>query len=153
MMPEAGSSQAAQAVSGDFTDLKAVCKPGKTSSAPTQGVTASQIKAGVFTDMGFTKNPEFVNAAKVFTSWCNAAGGINGRKLVATTHDTALMNVQQRMTEACKTDFALVGGGSALDELGVATRLKCLLPEFPAQVVDSQNTGSDLQVISYGASV
>src|SRR6266567_1328018 len=102
MMPEASSSKAAQAVSGDFTDLKAVCKPGKTSSAPTQGVTASQIKTGVFTDMGFTKNPEFVNAAKVFTSWCNAAGGINGRKLVADTRDTQMTSIRQRMIESCR---------------------------------------------------
>jgi hypothetical protein len=108
-------------------------------------VTASQIQVGVFTDVGFTKDSEFIDAAKVFTSWCNAAGGINGRKLVAKTHDTKLLEVDQRMLEACDSDFALVGGGAAFDATGVADRLKCLLPDFPAQVVQAQNVGSDLQ--------
>jgi hypothetical protein len=46
---------------------------------------------------------------------------------------------------SCDADFALVGGGAAFDATGVADRLKCLLPDFPAQVVQAQNTGSDLQ--------
>ncbi|MFI9833150.1 ABC transporter substrate-binding protein [Streptomyces sp. NPDC051913] len=141
---------AQQAASGDFGDLKGVCGGGTAKSAPAQGVTADEIKLGVFTDLGFTKKSEFVDAAKVFTSWCNAAGGINGRKLVATTHDTRLMEVRQRMLEACKEDFALVGGGAALDALGVKDRLECTLPDFPAQVSQVQNNGSDLQLNATG---
>jgi hypothetical protein len=134
------------AASGDFGDLKGVCHAGKATSAPAQGVTATEIKLGVFSDVGFTKNPEFVDAAKVFTSWCDAAGGIDGRKLVATTRDTRLVQVQQQMIQSCHDDFAMVGGGSALDALGVKTRLSCLLPAFPAQVSQIGNVGSDLQV-------
>lgn len=134
------------AASGDFGDLKGVCQGGKPTSAPAQGVTATQIKLGVFSDVGFTKNPEFVDAAKVFTSWCDAAGGVDGRKLVATTRDTRLVQVQQQMIQSCQDDFAMVGGGSALDGLGVRTRLSCLLPAFPAQVSQPGNVGSDLQV-------
>jgi ABC-type branched-subunit amino acid transport system substrate-binding protein len=130
---------------GDFGDLKGLCGPGSSSSSPAQGVTASQIQVGVFSDVGFTKNSEFVDAAKVFTSWCNAAGGINGRKLVANTRDTQLLAVEQQMQVSCGQDFALVGGGAAFDGLGVKDRLTCLLPDFPAQVVESNNTGSDLQ--------
>ncbi|MER5516526.1 ABC transporter substrate-binding protein [Streptomyces sp. NPDC002763] len=141
---------AQQAASGDFGDLKDVCGPGDAKSAPAQGVTAGTIDVGVFSDVGFTKNSEFVDTAKVFTSWCNAAGGINGRKLVATTRDSRLMEVRQRMLEACKDDFALVGGGAALDALGVQDRLKCLLPDFPGQVSQVQNLGSDLQLNETG---
>ncbi|MFD3582472.1 ABC transporter substrate-binding protein [Streptomyces sp. NPDC058683] len=141
---------AQQATSGDFGDLKDVCGPGDAKSAPAQGVTADTIDVGVFSDVGFTKNSEFVDTAKVFTSWCNAAGGIDGRKLVATTRDSRLTEVRQRMLEACKDDFALVGGGAALDALGVQDRLKCLLPDFPAQVSQVQNVGSDLQLNETG---
>jgi ABC-type branched-subunit amino acid transport system substrate-binding protein len=135
---------------GDFGDLKGVCGPGSPSSSPAQGVTASQIQIGVFSDVGFTKNSEFVDAAKVFTSWCNAAGGINGRKLVANTRDTQLLNVEQQMQASCAQDFADVGGGAAFDGLGVKDRLTCLMPDFPAQQVESSNKGSDLQLNQTG---
>jgi ABC-type branched-subunit amino acid transport system substrate-binding protein len=138
------TAQAAAAV--DFGDLKGLCGPGSPKSAPAQGVTASEIKVGVISDVGFTKISDFPDAAKVFTAWCNDAGGINGRKLVATTRDTKLMEVRQRMIEACRDDFALVGGGAAMDALGVRDRLSCLLPDFPAQVSQSENDGSSLQV-------
>ncbi|MEV0360662.1 ABC transporter substrate-binding protein [Nocardia sp. NPDC050697] len=147
---EPGSAPAA--VSGDFGDLAAVCGPGTATGAPAPGVTASEIQVGVFSDIGFTKNPDVVDAAKVFTSWCNAAGGINGRKIVTTVRDTKLTEVRQRMLDACRQDFFLVGGAAALDGLGVKDRLSCLLPEFPAQVTQTANTGSDLQ-LAYGSSI
>ncbi|MGW5377924.1 ABC transporter substrate-binding protein [Nocardia sp. NPDC003999] len=134
------------AASGNFGDLTSVCQPGNAKTASAQGVTATEIEVGVFSDIGFTKNPDLVDAAKVFTSWCNAAGGINGRKLVTNLRDTKLMEVRQRMLESCREDFALVGGSAALDGLGVKDRLSCLLPEFPAQVTQTANTGSDLQL-------
>ncbi|MBF6191654.1 ABC transporter substrate-binding protein [Nocardia sp. CDC186] len=134
------------AASGNFGNLTGVCRPGSAKTASAQGVTATEIEVGVFSDIGFTKNPDLVDAAKVFTSWCNAAGGINGRKLVTNLRDTKLMEVRQRMLESCREDFALVGGSAALDGLGVKDRLSCLLPEFPAQVTQTANTGSDLQL-------
>ena len=53
------SGRSAGAASGDFGDLKGLCHPGSASSASAQGVTAKEIKVGVFTDMGFTKVSEF----------------------------------------------------------------------------------------------
>jgi ABC-type branched-subunit amino acid transport system substrate-binding protein len=147
---EEEETKAAATSSADFGDLRGVCGPGKPTSAPTQGVTATDINVGVFSDIGFTKNSEFVDTAKVFTSWCNEQGGVNGRKLVATTRDSKLVEVRQRMLEACRDDFAIVGGGSALDAMGVNDRLSCLLPAFPGQVSMAGNVGSDLQVAAFG---
>ncbi|MEU6140592.1 ABC transporter substrate-binding protein [Streptomyces sp. NPDC047081] len=145
------SSSGAAAQSADFGTLKNVCGPGTAKSSEVQGVTDKSVQVGVLSDIGFTKNSEFPDAAKVFTAWCNAAGGINGRKLAPVTHDTKLLQAREGVLAACKSDFALVGGGAALDGLGVADRLKCLLPDFPAQ--STQAVGSDLQVLATGAGV
>lgn len=141
-----GAGGVTASVSGDFGDLQNVCHGGTASGAPVQGISAEGIKLGVFTDMGFSKDSELPDAAKVFTSWCNAAGGINGRKLIPNIHDTKLMEVRQRMLDACRDDFALVGGGAGLDGLGVRDRLSCLLPDFPAQGTMASSVRSDLQV-------
>jgi ABC-type branched-subunit amino acid transport system substrate-binding protein len=147
---EDGATASTTPVSGDVGDLKDVCRAGVVTSSPAQGVTADQIKVGVFSDVGFTKNSEFVDAAKVFTSWCNDAGGINGRKLVPVTRDTQMLQVRQQMLNSCKEDFAVVGGGAALDGLGVKDRLSCLMPSFPGQVTQTSSLGSDLQVAQLG---
>ncbi|KMS75952.1 lipoprotein [Streptomyces viridochromogenes] len=147
--PVRQTSPAAQ-TSADFGTLKDVCGPGTAKSSSVQGVTDDEIQVGVMSDIGFTKRSEFVDAAKVFTSWCNDAGGINGRDLVPVTRDAKLMEVRQRVLEACKADFALVGGGSALDSLGVKDRLKCLLPNFPSQSSQIGAIGSDLQALASG---
>lgn len=141
-----GEGTAAATASGDFGTLTDVCRPGTASGSPARGVSDTEIELGVFSDIGFTKIPDYVDAAEVFTSWCNAAGGINGRKIVTNLRDTKLMGVRQRMLEACREDFFLVGGSAALDGLGVEDRLKCLLPEFPAQVTQTANAGADLQL-------
>jgi ABC-type branched-subunit amino acid transport system substrate-binding protein len=136
---------------GTVTDA---CHGGSATGATDQGVTSSQIMTGVLTDVGFTKDPQLETTAKVFTAWCNAAGGIDGRKLVADVHDTQMLDVVGAMARACSSDFVLAGGSAALDGLSVTTRLKCLLPDFDAQVVMMQNNGSSLQVypITYGHS-
>ncbi|MFC8517249.1 ABC transporter substrate-binding protein [Streptomyces sp. NPDC057257] len=147
----ASPAAGAAAKSADFGTLKNVCGPGTAKSSEVQGVTDKSVRLGVLSDIGFTKNSEFPDAAKVFTAWCNAAGGINGRKLAPVTRDTRLMQVREQVLAACKSDFALVGGGAGLDGLGVADRLKCLLPDLPAQ--STQAVGSDLQVLATGAGV
>jgi hypothetical protein len=146
---ETAGSTGQTSAPGSFGGLKQVCGPGTPSGAPAKGVTAKEIQVGVFTDLGMTKNSEFPDAAKVFTSWCNEAGGINGRKLVANTRDAKLLEVRPRMLEACADDFALVGGGTGFDSQGVRDRLSCLLPDFPAQTVQPENAGSDLQVSQF----
>ena len=147
-----GSGAAASTAAGgqdagaSFGTLASVCHPGSASGAPDQGVTASQIRVGVFTDASFTKDDTYPVTAKVFASWCNAHGGIDGRKIVFDTLDTGLFNVQPKMVQACGADFALVGGGAAFDGAGVSDRLSCLLPAFPGEVVSPQNAGSAFQV-------
>ncbi|HWU04975.1 MAG TPA: ABC transporter substrate-binding protein, partial [Streptomyces sp.] len=141
------TAQESQATSSDFGTLRDVCGPGVAGKSSVQGVRDDKIQVGVFSDVGFTKKSEFVDAAKVFTSWCNDAGGINGRELEAVSRDTRFMEVRQRTLDACREDFALVGGGAAMDSLGVKDRLKCLLPNFPAQASQIGAIGSDLQVI------
>ena len=143
--PAPAKSTTPTAAAGDFGSLKSVCHGGSAAGATDQGVTSSQITVGVLTDIGFTKIPDLPNAAKVFTSWCNAAGGIDGRKLVYDVHDTGLLNAVQAMTAACGKDFALVGNSEALDGLDVKARLSCLMPEYPAQTVMAQDVNAALQ--------
>ena len=144
--PTSSASASPGAGSGaSIGTLSNVCHGGSASGATDQGVTSSSISLGVLTDQGFTKDPQLVNAASVFADWCNANGGINGRKVVPDIHDTQLMAVVSAVAAACGKDFALVGGSAALDGLGVATRLKCLLPDFDAQEVMPQNAGAGLQ--------
>jgi ABC-type branched-subunit amino acid transport system substrate-binding protein len=140
------SAAAAPAAAGSFGSLSSVCHGGSATGNTDQGVTSSQIMAGALTDASFTKNPQVETTAKVFTSWCNAAGGIDGRKLVADVHDTQMMNVVGAMSKACASDFVLAGGWEGLDGLAVPTRLKCLLPEFAASVSMPQNEASGLQI-------
>ncbi|UGQ11522.1 ABC transporter substrate-binding protein [Yinghuangia sp. ASG 101] len=132
--------------SSDFGDLRNVCGPGNPTGSPAQGVSATKIKVGVLSDVGFTKNHEYEDATRAFTGWCNDLGGIGGRRIDATVRDTKMLEVRQRMIEACGEDFALVGGSAALDGTGTDERLSCLLPDFPAQTSQRHNEGSDLQL-------
>ncbi|MFZ2239849.1 MAG: ABC transporter substrate-binding protein [Gordonia amarae] len=141
-----GDNTSSSGVSSSFGDLGEVCGKGSAKGATAQGVTDTDIKIGVFSDVGFTKKAEFGDAAKVFTSWCNDNGGVAGRKITVNIRDTKLMGVRQEMVKACKEDFALVGGGAALDGLGTKDRLTCLLPSFPAQTSQVAALDSDLQI-------
>lgn len=124
------------ASSGDFGSLKDVCGPGNSKGATALGVTDSTIRVGTMSDPGNTASPglnqELFDAAVAFTSWCNAAGGIDGRKLQLDQWDAKLTEVSARMIQACAVDFALVGNGEALDATGVDQRVKCKLPEISA---------------------
>ena len=55
---------------------------------------------------------EPLSTADVFAAWCNDRGGINGRKIEVDKKDSALTQVQAKMTEACADDFMMVGGGA-----------------------------------------
>ena len=86
-------------------------------------------------DPGFTGLPgldqELFDSADAFVGWCNAAGGILGRKIVLHKRDAALTQVAAKMIESCQApDFMLVGNGEALDATGVQQRLSCKLPEI-----------------------
>lgn len=135
---------------GAFGTSDVVCQGGSPSGSPAQGVTPTEIHIGTMADPGFAGRPgldqELFDAATVFSQWCNDAGGINGRKIVVDLLDSALTNVQAKMTEACSKDFMMVGGGAVFDQNGVDTRLGCLMPEVPGYLVSAQARGAELQV-------
>lgn len=136
--------------SADFGDLTDVCTDGSPKGAPDQGVSAEAIEISTFSDPGFAGRPglnqELFDTAEVFSKWCNERGGINGREIVVHERDSALTNVQAKMTEACAEDFFMVGGGAVFDQDGVETRLECLLPDIAGYAVSPENRGSDLLV-------
>ena len=111
------------------TIAEPVCGPGSGGPASAQGVTADTIKIGVAGDANNTivpdVNKELYDTSQAFVAWCNEAGGINGRKIEMTKRDAGLLKVREVLTDACVQDFALVGGGFALDSTGVSTRVGC----------------------------
>ena len=120
---------------GDFGTLKAVCGPGSASGATDKGVTDTDIRVATMSDPGNTAVPgldiELFQESQAFVDWCNAAGGILGRKLVLDKRDAALFNVAAQMVASCEQpDFMLVGNGEAFDASGVQQRLACGLPEI-----------------------
>jgi ABC-type branched-subunit amino acid transport system substrate-binding protein len=142
------STSAADPQSGDFGTLSDVCRDGSPAGSPAPGVTPTSITVGTFSDPSAQFRPglnqELFDVATVFSEWCNARGGINGRRIVVNRHDAALFNVKARMTEACRDDFMLVGGGAVFDQDGVETRLQCLLPDIAAYTVSTKARGADL---------
>ena len=144
------SPTASAAAAGDFGSLKGICGPGTAKGNIGRGVTASTITIGVTADPGAAAAPgleqEFFDTADGFSKWCNAAGGINGRKIVIDKHDAKLFNVGQAMTEACQKDFFLVGNGNAFDSAGVKIRENCKLGDIPAYVVSPQAVAGKYQV-------
>jgi ABC-type branched-subunit amino acid transport system substrate-binding protein len=148
--PAVAASSNAAAGKGDFGDLKAICGPGTASGPAARGLTATEIHIGVLADPGSEAAPgleqEFFDAGDAFSKWCNAAGGINGRKIVVDKLDAKLFNVGQKVVEACQKDFMLVGGGNALDDPGVKPRLACKLGAIPGYDVSEAATNAGLQV-------
>jgi ABC-type branched-subunit amino acid transport system substrate-binding protein len=142
---------------GTFGDLKEVCGPGDASGATALGVTDNAIQVGTIADPGFVGRPglnqEIFDAAEVFTSWCNDAGGINGRKIVDVERDAKLTEYKQRVTESCQEDFMLVGSGGVFDETGQEERLRCMLPEIPGFQVSPEARASDLSVSPIPAAI
>jgi len=139
--PSASSTTEA-AAPGDFGTLKAVCGAGTAKGATDPGVTDTTINVATMSDPGNTAvpglNQELFDSADAFVGWCNAAGGILGRKLVLHKRDAALTNVAAKMIESCQApDFMLVGNGEALDATGVQQRLSCGLPEITAYDVST----------------
>jgi hypothetical protein len=114
------------------------------------------INIAEFNDASNTIDPgleaEFPQQATAFADWCNAAGGINGRKIVIDNRDAALFNAAQQMTAACQSDFMAVGGGMALDQPSVPIREKCGLGQISGYVVSDASVESSDQVDPTGIS-
>jgi hypothetical protein len=135
---------------GGFGDLEAVCQDGDASGATDTGVTDTEINVGTMTDKGFVGvpglNEEMYDAAVAFAAWCNDHGGILGREVVIDDLDAALTETEARITEACETDVALVGGGVVFDEDPNDVRVGCGMANIPGFVVSERGREADLQV-------
>jgi ABC-type branched-subunit amino acid transport system substrate-binding protein len=119
--------------------LPSPCGPGKATGATDQGVTDTSIRIAYGDDRGYAGDPgldqSMGNAMKAFVGWCNAQGGINGRTVIGDYYDAAVLNANTVMTQACKTDFMLVGEGFSLDNTAEQTRLGCNLVQVPGFAV------------------
>ena len=116
----AAAATSASSSSGVWPGVGKICEPGPGGASSVRGVGAKTINIAVFNDASNTIVPglevEFPQQATAFADWCNAAGGINGRKIVIDNRDAALFNAAQQTTAACQSDFMAVGGGMALDQ-------------------------------------
>ena len=137
----AGAATSASSSSGVWPGVGKICEPGTGGASTVRGVGTKTINIAVFNDASNTITPgleeEFPQQATAFADWCNAAGGINGRKIVIDNRDAALFNAAQQTTAACQSDFMAVGGGMALDQPAVPIREKCGLGQISGYVVSN----------------
>lgn len=153
----AASSPTAAATTGsanaDFGTVKSVCGPGTGTPVPStaRGVTATEIKVGVLNDATNTLVPglgkSYLDVAKSFSTWCNAAGGINGRKITFVSRDAKLTEAAKAVIDACQSDFMLVGGGTPFDAPTVGARSSCGMGSIPAYVVSPEVVKSGQQAL------
>src|SRR5580658_9329310 len=126
---------------GVWPGVGKICEAGPGGASSVRGVGAKTINIAVFNDAANTIEPgleaEFPQQAQAFADWCNASGGINGRKIVVDNRDAALFNAAQQATAACQSDFMAVGGGMALDQPSVPIREKCGLGQISGYVVSN----------------
>jgi Periplasmic binding protein len=124
-----------------FGTLPSPCGKGHATGATDKGVTNTTINLAYGDDRGFSGLPgldqEMGDAVKAMIAWCNAQGGINGRKIVGDYYDAAVTQVGSAISSACKKDFMLVGEGFALDGTAEGTRLGCNLAAVPGFTVAS----------------
>src|ERR1700722_10226757 len=136
-----GVGGAASTSSAKFGTLPSPCGKGHATGTTDTGVTNTSISIAYGDDRGFSGLPgldqEMGDAVKAMVAWCDAQGGINGRKLVGDYYDAAVTNIGNVMSQACKNDFMLVGEGFALDGVSEQTRLGCNLAEVPGFTVSS----------------
>ena len=137
----ASGGPVASAATTNFGSLPSPCGPGKATGATEQGVTNTSIRIAYGDDRGYSGDPgldqEMGNTVKAFIAWCNAQGGINGRKVIGDYYDAAVLNANAVMSQACKADFMLVGEGFSLDNTAEQTRLGCNLVQVPGFAVGS----------------
>jgi ABC-type branched-subunit amino acid transport system substrate-binding protein len=136
---------------GDFGSLKAICGPGDAKGATARGVTDTEIHVSTMGDPSNTVIPgagqESFDIGEAFVDWCNAAGGINGRKIVLAKRDGKLFNIAAQVINACQTDFMLVGNANPLDAAGVKPRLACNLAQIPAYASSPEAAAAGQQVV------
>jgi ABC-type branched-subunit amino acid transport system substrate-binding protein len=123
-----------------FGTLDSPCGPGAAKGATADGVTDTAIKIGYGDDAGYAAAPgldkEMSDGMKAMIQWCNAEGGINGRKVVGNYYDAKVLQVTQAITQACHDKvFMLVGQGYVLDSGQEQTRIGCKLSTIPGFAV------------------
>jgi hypothetical protein len=153
----AAAATSASSSSGVWPGVGKICEPGPGGASSVRGVGAKTINIAVFNDASNTIIPglevEFPQQATAFADWCNAAGGINGRKIVIDNRDAALFNAAQQATAACQSDFMAVGGGMALDQPSVPIREKCGLGQISGYVVSNASVEATDQVDPTGINI
>ena len=146
----AAAATAVSSSGGVWPGVGKICEPGPGGASSVRGVGDKTINIAVFNDAANTIDPglegEFPQQATAFADWCNAAGGINGRKIVIDNRDAALFNAAQVMTAACQSDFMAVGGGMALDQPTVPIREKCGLGQVTGYLASNAADLGSLQV-------
>lgn len=135
---------------GVWPGVGKICEPGSGGSSTQTGVTGKTIHVAVFNDAANSVEPgldkEFVQQANAFADWCNASGGINGRKIVVDNRDAAIFNAAQVTQQACQDDFMAVGGGMVLDQSAVPVREKCGLGQISGFTVSDAAVTATQQV-------
>ena len=153
----AAATTSASSSSGVWPGVGKVCEPGPGGASSVRGVGAKTINIAVFNDASNTIDPglevEFLQQATAFADWCDAAGGIDGRKIVIDNRDAALFNAAQQTTAACQSDFMAVGGGMALDQPSVPIREKCGLGNISGYVVSNSSDLATDQVDPDGTNI
>jgi hypothetical protein len=153
----ASAATSASSSSGVWPGVGKICEPGPGGTSSVRGVASKTINIAVFNDAANTITPglevEFPEQATAFADWCNAAGGIDGRKIVIDNRDAALFNAAQVTTTACQSDFMAVGGGMALDQPAVPIREKCGLGQISGYVVSNASVLATDQVDPSGTNV
>ena len=151
--PQPASSAVAAAhlsTNGQWPGVGKICESGPGGASTVRGVGSNTIHIAVFNDAGNTITPgltkEFIQMGNAFAAWCNASGGIDGRKVIVDDRDAALFNGAQQMSNACQSDFMAVGGGMALDQSAVSVREGCGLGQITGYVVSDASQTSSLQV-------
>ena len=137
--PMASGASSSAISTTKFGTLPSPCGKGHASSSTDTGVTNTSINLAYGDDRGYSGIPgldqEIGDAVKAMIAWCNAQGGISGRKIIGDYYDAAITNVGSVMSQACKKDFMLVGEGFALDGAAEQARLECNLAAVPAFTV------------------
>ena len=142
------STQAGGTASGSFGTLGTVCGSGSATGATATGVTNSSVEVSVIADINVPGAPGLLqpmwDSATAFVDWCNAAGGIAGRKIILDKRDSQETDYLPQVETSCTADFAMVGTMGVLDNTGVAAWQKCGIPNFTASTVSEAAANAPL---------
>jgi ABC-type branched-subunit amino acid transport system substrate-binding protein len=145
-----GAERPSLSTNGSWPGVGVICGHGAGGASTVRGIADKTINIATFADPGNTVEPglnvEFFQIAGAFAKWCNASGGIDGRKIVVHDRDAALFNAAEVTNQACQQDFMSVGGGLALDESAVPVRVACGLGQITDFTVSNQAVDAALQV-------